>query len=219
METSDIERELRRLRRQVRWLMVGLALALALPLLGELFHWRPPPQPPPRQDASGELRTRRLVITDAEGRTRAELGLAPDGQEPHLVLSHPDGQRWAALAVASPPGTPPEHREAGLFLSDEAGKVRVSLGAAQRNSGLALYQPEGGYGLALYVDPDSQGLVVFDGQAPRLHLRYNQHDDAQLSELIFQDAQRQRQALLRGGAGGSALELYRTEGERAFRAP
>ena len=161
----------------------------------------------------------RLVITDAQGRTRAELGLAPDAQEPQLVFYHPDGRRWAALAVATPPGAPEEHREAALFLHDEAGKARVTLGASGRNSGLVLYDERSIPGLALYVAPDSQGLVISGGDVPRIHLRYNQHDDAQLSELVFRDEQKRTQATLSGGRAGASLELYRPDGERTFQAP
>ncbi|WP_309889208.1 hypothetical protein [Archangium sp.] len=166
-----------------------------------------------------ELRVQRLVITDEAGRTRAELGLAPDAQEPQLVLYHPNGQRWAALAMVPPPGAPEGPREAALLLHDEAGKTRVSLGASGRSSGMVLYDPRGIAGLALYMEPDSQGLVISDGEVPRIHLRYNQHDDTPLSELILQDEQKGTQATLRGGRGGASLNLYRPDGERTFQAP
>jgi len=84
---------------------------------------------------------------------------------------------------------------------------------------MVLYGPRGTPGLALYVEPDSQGLVISDGRGPRIHLSNNQHDDTPLSELIFHDEQKGTQATLRGGRGGASLNLYRPNGERAFQAP
>lgn len=213
-----LEREHQHLRRQVRWLMLGLILTLALLLLGEVLRWQRSAREAPMAPTS-ELRIQRLVITDETGRTRAELGLSPDAQEPQLVLYHPDGQRWAALAMTPPPGAPEGPRQAALLLHDEAGKARVSIGASGRSSGMVLYDPRGTPGLALYVEPDSQGLVISDGTVPRLHLRYNQHDDTPLSELTFHDEQKGTQVTLRGGRGGASLKLYRPDGERTFQAP
>ncbi|HZI12236.1 MAG TPA: hypothetical protein VE153_17765 [Myxococcus sp.] len=207
--------EHQRLRRQVRWLTLGLALLLVLMVLGEVI--RGPRSA--REAEPGELKGTRLVLTDAEGRTRAELGLAPDAREPRLMLYHQDGRPWAALAMASPPGAPEGHEEASLVLQDEAGQARVSLGASQRNSGLVLHNPEGQPGLVLYAGADAQGLAISGGTVPRIHLRYNRHDEANLSELIFQDEEQRPQALLRGGRGGVSLELYRPDGEHAFRTP
>jgi hypothetical protein len=213
-----LEREHQRLHRQVRWLTLGLLLTLALFIVGETFRWQRSSREL-RMTTPGELRVQRLVITDEAGRTRAELGFAPDAQEPQLVLYHPDGQRWAALAMVPPPGSPEGPREATLLLHDEAGKARVSLGASGRSSGVVLYDPRGTPGLALYVEPDSQGLVISDGTVPRIHLRYNQHDDTPLSEFILRDEQKGTQAVLRGGRGGASLNLYRPDGERTFQAP
>lgn len=215
---ESIEKEHQRLRRQVRALTLGLSITLALLVVGEASRWLKPSREahtaPP-----GELRVSRLVITDAQGRARVELGLAPDAREPQLVFYHPDGQRWAALAMATPPGAPGEHQEAALILHDEAGKARVSLGASERNSGLVLYEERGVPNLALYVAAESQGLVISDGDVPRIQLRYNQHDDAQLSELVFQDEQKKTQATLLGGRGGASLEFYQPDGKRTFQAP
>jgi hypothetical protein len=214
----SIEREHQRLRQRIRWLTFGLVLTLALLLLGEALRWLRSSREASTA-APGELRATRFVITDKEGRVRAELGLAPDEREPQLVFYHPDGQRWAALAIATPPGAPESYREAGLFLLDETGKTRVSLGASAQDSGLVLYDAEGTPGLSLYAAEDAQGLVISGGNVPRIHLRYNQHDDGQLSELVFQDEQKRTQAVLRGGRGGVSLNFYRADGERTFQAP
>jgi len=81
------------------------------------------------------------------------------------------------------------------------------------------YDAKAAPSLGLYVEPDFQGLVIFDGRAPRILLQYNQHDDLRLSELIFRDEQQRTQAKLSGGRGGSSLQLQGEDGERTFHAP
>lgn len=212
-----MELEHQRLRRQVRWLTIMLVSSLSLLLLAESLRWRKSLGAP--GEKPGELRVSRLVIQDDQGQVRGELGISPGAQEPSLAFYHPQGQRWASLAIASPPGAPPEHQSAALTLHDESGKARVSLGASSRDNGLVLYESEGRPGIALYLDTDSQGLVITGGGAPRIHLRYTEHDDARLSELIFRDEQRRTQAALHGGRGGVSLNLYRPDGESVFRVP
>ncbi|MBN8471077.1 hypothetical protein JYJ95_31625 [Corallococcus exiguus] len=212
-----MEAEQQRLRLQVRWLSILLVSSLALFLVGEWLRWKSSLGAP--VERPGELRVSRLIIQDEQGRVRGELGLMPGAQEPSLALYHQQGQRWASLAMATPPGAPPAHQSASLSLHDESGKARIFLGASGRDNGLVLYEPEGHPGLALYLDTDSQGLVIRGSDAPRIQLRYTEHDDARLSELIFRDGQSRPQAALQGGGGGGALNLYRADGESAFRTP
>jgi hypothetical protein len=206
--------EQQRLQRQIRWLTFGLAVTLTLLLLGEASRWVSS-----TQGAAGEVRARRVILTDEQGRVRAELGLVPGGQEPELVFYHPDGQQWAALAMVSPPGAPEGRSQAALTLRDEAGEARISLGASVQETGLVLYDAEGAPGLALYTSEDAQGLVISGGGAPRVLLRYSHHDEAHLSELVLRDEQKRTLATLRGGSGGASLQLYRPDGEQAFHAP
>ncbi|ATB27281.1 hypothetical protein [Melittangium boletus] len=216
-QIESLEREQQRLRRQVRGLTVGLILLTLLLLVGEAVRWLGPRGLEPT--APGALRVRHLTLVDEAGRTRAELGFMSDGREPQLVLSHPDGRPWATLSVAPPPGAPPEQRQASLLLQDEAGKAGVSLGASSTRSGVVLHGTQGTLGLGLYVEPDSRGLVISDGEVPRIHLQHDQHEEASISRLRFLDEQRREQAALVGGSGGGSFKLYRPEGERAFQAP
>lgn len=201
-----LEREQQRLRLQVRGL-------LGLLLLGAGFGaWR-------TWGGERELRVARLVLMDGAGRPRAELGLATDSQEPRLVLSHADGRSWATLELASLPGAPPEARQATLALQDETGAIRVGLGASARDSGLVLYTSQGAPALSLYASEEAQGLTVSDGRSPRIHLRYNQHDDAERSELLFWDERQRPRVDVTAGRGGSSLRLEGPEGQRVFSAP
>ena len=209
-----LEREQGRLRQQVRALGVGVVLLTLLLIAAGVASWRGA-----REAAPGDLRVRRLTLVDEAGRTRAELGFMPDGQEPHLVLSHPDGRPWATLSMAPPPGAPPELRQASLLLQDEVGKAAVSLGASGTRSGVSLHGAQGTLGVALYVEPDAQGLVISDGQVPRIHLENVQDEEASLSRLRLLDEQKREQSVLVGGPGGASFTLSRPDGERAFRAP
>lgn len=221
MSTNDIgsrleslEREARRLRQWVRGLAGGVLL-LVLGVLGvEAMRWRG------RESAApAALRVRHLTLVDDEGRTRAELGFPPDGREPHLVLFHPEGRPWATLAMMPPVGAPSEPPQASLLLQDEAGKAAVALGASGSRSGLTLHDAQGALGVGLYVEPDARGLVVSDGESPRIHLQHARDEEVSLSRLRFVDEDRRERAVLQAGPGGVSLQLHRPDGQRAFQAP
>ncbi|WNG16616.1 hypothetical protein [Cystobacter fuscus] len=210
---ESLEHEQQRLRRQVRWVL-GLALAGPLLVLGaDLALSRASGGTP------GELRVSRLVLVDGAGRARVELELASDSQEPRLVFTHPDGKPWATLEVAALPGAPKERRQATFTLHDETGVARIGMGASSQDSGVALYQSQGTPGLALYHSQESRGLVVLNSRVPRIHLRYNQHDDSELSELLFWDEQKRVQVDVTAGRGGTSMSLQNPDGQRVFSAP
>lgn len=206
--------EQQRLRRQLRWVL-GLALVWPLVVLGVgLAVWRT------SGGAPGEVRVSRLVLVDGAGRSRVQLELASDdAQEPRLVFTHPDGKPWATLEVAALPGAPQEHRQATFTLHDETGVARLGLGASSQDSGVVLYQSQGTPGLALYASQESRGLVVLNSRVPRIHLRYNQHDDSELSELLFWDERKQTRVDVTAGRGGTSLSLHAPDGQRVFSAP
>ena len=208
-----LEHEQQRLRRQVRWVL-GLAIGWPFLVLGVGFAGLRA-----SGGAPGELRVSRLVLVDGTGRSRAELELASDSQEPRLVFTHPDGHSWAVLEMAALPGSPQEHRQATFTLHDETGTARVAMGASSQDSGVVLYQSRDAPGLALYNSDESRGLVVSDGRSPRIHLRYSQHDDAELSELLFWDEQKRSQVEVSAGRGGTSMRLQNPDGQRVFSAP
>lgn len=211
--TESLGHEPQRLRRQVRWVL-GLALAWPLIVLGAGFAVSRA-----CGGAPGELRVSRLVLVDGAGRSRVELELASDSQEPRLVFTHPDGKPWATLAVAALPGAPEERRQATFTLHDEEGVARIGMGASSQDSGMAFYQAQGTPGLALYNSQESRGLVVLNGRVPRIHLRYNQHDDSELTELLFWDEQKRVQVDVTAGRGGTSMRLQNPDGQRVFGAP
>lgn len=220
MSTSEVPsilespgHEQQRVHRRMRW-MLGVALVWPLLVLGAgLAVWRASASSP------GELRVRRLVLVDGAGRARGELALVEDSQEPRLVFNHPDGKPWATLAVAALPGAPKEHRQATFTLHDEAGDARIGLGASLQDSGVALYQSRDTPGLALYASQESRGLVVLNERVPRIHLRYDQHDDSELSELLFWDERKKARVEVTAGRGGTSLRLLAPDGQRVFSAP
>ncbi|WNG26163.1 hypothetical protein F0U62_20645 [Cystobacter fuscus] len=93
------------------------------------------------------------------------------------------------------------------------------MGASSQDSGVALYQSQGTPGLALYHSQESRGLVVLNSRVPRIHLRYNQHDDSERSELLFWDEQKRVQVDVTAGRGGTSMSLQNPDGQRVFGAP
>jgi hypothetical protein len=70
-----------------------------------------------------EVRARRIVVVDAQGETRAHLGVLPEGS-PALALFDAQGRARATLGVL-PDGRP------GLTLADAQGTERAILGATE----------------------------------------------------------------------------------------
>ena len=130
MGASMLER-LEMLERQNRWFkrvgLVALVLAGALLLLGQV-------QTSPRVDAE------RFVLKDANGKIRAELGMA--GHGPLMVLYDGDGTRRAVFGIAQ--------RGPGIFFLDKTQRRRAAFGMGATGSALALYD---GKGKTLFFKP------------------------------------------------------------------
>ncbi|MFQ5987098.1 MAG: hypothetical protein ACE5KQ_07050 [Thermoplasmata archaeon] len=119
------------LERQNRWLkrvgVVVMVLAGALLLIGQA-------QP------KWKIEAERFVVKDANGKVRAELGMA--GYGPALVLYDGDGTRRAALGIAQ--------KGPALFIFDTAEKRRAAFGVGEKGPALALYD---GNGKTLFFKP------------------------------------------------------------------
>ena len=81
------------------------------------------------------LRTRRVVVEDNAGKTRAELDVGNEG--PALVLLDEKGNRCAALGVTK--------KGPALFWTDKSGTVRVWLTVAQEGPMLKLWDEKGNH--------------------------------------------------------------------------
>jgi hypothetical protein len=145
MESKDLERRLEALERRNRSLLAVLGAMAALVCLGAFA----------RQDAvPDELRARRIVMVDAEGRARAELGLDEEGSA-GLFVRDVEG-RPRAIVVH-------DESQSALYLLDEKGTIR--LGSAQYahgGGGYALHGPEAKGAAVLYLK--DEGSLTFYGE-------------------------------------------------------
>ena len=123
MEASVLQRLANLERQNRRFKRTGLAamvLAGATLLIGQATpQWK--------------VEAERFVIKDAEGKVRAELGMA--GHGPLLALYDEDGTRRAVFGIAE--------KGPGIFFFDAIQKRRVDLGVAEKGPVLVLYDENG----------------------------------------------------------------------------
>lgn len=123
METSVHER-LEKLEKQNRRLkragLVVMVLAGATLLIG---------QAKPQWKVEAE----RFVLMDANGKVRAELGMAVHG--PHLAFYDEAGTRRAVLGIVQ--------KGPGLFFLDTTQKRRVAMGLAEKGPVLFFFDEDG----------------------------------------------------------------------------
>jgi hypothetical protein len=123
METSVLER-LEKLERQNRRFkragLVVMLLAGATLLIGQAkSQWK----------AEAEM----FILKDAEGKVRAELGMAVHG--PHLAFYDAAGTRRAVLGIVQ--------KGPGLFFLDTTQKRRVAIGVVEKGPVLLLFDEDG----------------------------------------------------------------------------
>ena len=126
-QTPDLQAVVERLEKvetQNRRLKLMGALVLALAGAALLMG-----QAQPNRRVEAEM----FVLKDANGKVRAELGMAAHG--PVLALYDEDGTRRAALGMAE--------KGLGLFLFDAIQKRRVTLGVTEKGPIFALFDEDG----------------------------------------------------------------------------
>ena len=142
---AKVERELGRVKRRTRWMLVTLGLGLAaLALVWALAGGAP----------SAEVRARRLVLEDDEGRERATLEMGAYG--PRLRLLDAAGQDRARLAVIAD--------DSGLSLADENGKFCALLRVSKEGRALGLADENGKPRVVLCVRKDGSVLGLEKGK-------------------------------------------------------
>ncbi len=150
---SELERRVERLEGRLRhWQRIAGGLMGAVALLGLVGATSGQQGAPPPE----EIRTRRLVLSDENGRARAALAINDEGM---AIIALMDGARHtrAALYVAEDGAT-------GLSLADASQKPRVRLelnDASDRPTGLILQDAE---------EKARAELTVGANGAPRLKL-------------------------------------------------
>ena len=112
--------------------------------------------------AKSEIKARRFVVVDAQGKLRALLGVGDDGT-PELSMSDVQGELRASLHVAAD-GRPT------LRMSDAQGKSRALLGVtADGSSALGIFDAQGKSRAVLGMTADgSSALGIFDAQERKI---------------------------------------------------
>ena len=125
METSVHER-LEKLEKQNRRLkragLVVMVLAGATLLIGQA-----------KPQVQWKVEAERFVLMDANGKLRAELGMAEHG--PHLAFYDAEGTRRAVLGIVQ--------KGPGLFFLDTTQKRRVAMGLAEKGPVLFFFDEDG----------------------------------------------------------------------------
>lgn len=148
---EKLEKELMRRRRFNCWLLAGLGLVIVAWIVG----WALRPRTAtalPTEAAAREVRARRFIIEDENGKTRAMLGVFKDGSE--MQLSDENGNPRIVLIASTD--------ETEIQLLKANGKTGAWLNASNRVSLLQLNDENGNYRLGLHVFKDGPNLDLCD---------------------------------------------------------
>ncbi|MFQ5691936.1 MAG: hypothetical protein ACE5IM_02680 [Nitrospinota bacterium] len=135
-------------RESRRWRALGIAAVAVLGLVALLGA--------KGTRVADEVRARRFVVVDREGRVRAALAVVVKEDVEKglgLALYDADGNRRASLGVS--------RDGANVLLKDAGGRTRIALAVGRNGPVLALYDAN---------FKTRAGLAVFDGKGPTLLL-------------------------------------------------
>ena len=151
-----LERELKRSRRRIRWLIIGAGLCLisAAALYASRTHSE-------TGAANKEIRATSFVLEDASGKPRASLGMDEDGLE--LRLRYENGNIGAALCL--------HEEKVVLSLADDSGKPRAVLGLAKKMPLLCLYDEREEPRATIALLPDGPHFVMRDEKGNSLPIK------------------------------------------------
>lgn len=149
---EKLERDLSCAKRRRRWLVAGAGLLLAAWVVSWAFEPGTAIAEPAKAGAVvREVRAKRFVLEDENGKRRAVLGV--NKRSVMLILLGEKGQVLANL-LATKTG-------ASLWLSDEKGEERAVLSAAKDASHLVLLDEKGKQRATLRADKTSGSRLEF----------------------------------------------------------
>jgi len=152
-ELTETKAQAARAKRRNRCLLAAGGLCLAIGLVawafgaGELLAQ-------PAAPTAKEVRAKRFVVEDANGKSRAMLTVNKD--DPGLALLDKNGKPRATLIVGK--------RGAGLVLWNKNGKSGVMLSLSNDQPALMLSDAKGKTRAALNVNKDGAGLLLIDAK-------------------------------------------------------
>ena len=192
-----IEERMTRLERKNRRLTLALVLTGLAAILAVGVGMAAPVAVP------DEVKAHKFTLVDADGKTRAELGLNTGPNGPGLKLFDENGNMRVGLGLL--PDGP------NLTLRDENGKTRVSLNVTKDSicsSILSLSGENGRTGAALSTD----GLLLTDANGKmRAMLAVGKDGDPALG--IYDARQQSLVRILSGEGGGGMVNVYNALGK------
>jgi hypothetical protein len=207
---EKLEKELMRGRRFNLWLLAGLGLVIGAWIVGWAF--RPgTAMGQPAEAVAREVRARRFVLEDANGKERALLVVFDDG--PRLHFLDENGKFRATLRV--------DKDGSGLDMLDEKGNPRAALDAIKDGASLFLSDENGkgrrgGALLAVGKVGPGPGLCLLDEKGnPRATLDMSKVG----ASLHLSDENGKGDAFLNAGKDGPGLVLADEKGKTIWKAP
>ena len=138
--------------------LAAVAMTIGISACAAISNYPPPEQAKPIANASvATLTAQKIILVDANGRERGQLGVAPGGNG--LALSDAAGKPRIAMIVD-------ETDHPGLTLYSPSGMPRASVQLSQNgDSGVALYDDTGRCHMAMAVSSTGVPSVTLFDQA------------------------------------------------------
>lgn len=155
---EKMERELARATRDNRRLLAGLIIVFGLAVT--VWILAPGMTILAGHRAPKEIHSTKFILEDANGKSRAELGMTEDG--PVFRLKDQNGKDRALLYI---------HDKVGLTLNDENGKTRLALGVIQNAPCLFFFDTNDESRISLTVLKEGPFLGLYDEKHQRLPIR------------------------------------------------
>ena len=149
---ENMERELGRIKRRNRWLLGAILVLLGGLVAAGVFKTMITPVQAQGAGTVKEVRARKILIEDENGKMRAWLGVNNDG--PALSLWDEKGTPRAWLTVG--------HYGPRLSLWDEKGKTRAKLDVGIDGPTLLMWDEKLNVRAKLVADPDGPSLELHD---------------------------------------------------------
>ena len=149
---EDMERELGRQKRRIRWLLGAIMLLIGGLVTAGVFKTIVTPVQAQGTAITKEIRAEAFIVYDENGKPRAMLGTTKDGSG--LLLYAENGIPCAGLSV--------DEDGPSLSLYDENSKLRVGLGTTTNSSGLSLYDENSKPRVGLDTTKNGPTLRLFD---------------------------------------------------------
>jgi len=196
---EELEQELHRTNRRIRFLSVGLASCFGIGLTAWILRPHAVLAQNSTPPSTREVRANRFVLEDEKGRARAELQMHDDG--PRLAMIDKTGVVRLALHAGE--------NGVGLGLFNEKGRGVAGLAITKDATGLSIMDREGKTRAALLLEKNrSQALMLNDGRPDGTSALFSVADKGSMLSLD----RAQSQVLLCASKAGPSIDLTDSKG-------